>query len=110
SLALLLGSLIFDDLLNVGTPGHPYSGERAAHQYLVGMNTIPAVFVLVIETRRPKSGPSLLEGDVLHPIENLVGNLRAAIGEPFSVPIGCVFDYIFRREKSLLRRKTRSER
>src|SRR5205085_2943467 len=73
SLALLLGSLIFDDLLNVGTPGHPYSGERAAHQYLVGMNTIPAVFVLVIETRRPKSGPSLLEGDVLHPIENLVG-------------------------------------
>ena len=85
SLAIVLYSLLLNHFFNIGPSRHPNRGQRPAHQYLVRMNAIPAVFVLVIEARSAKRRPCFLEGDILHPIQNVIGHLGPSVGKPFSV-------------------------
>ena len=92
SLAIILCALIFDHLLNVGSSRHPHRRECPAHQHLVGMDTIPAVFILVVEARGTERGPRLFKGDILHAIEDVVGHLGPAVGKPVSMPVGRVLD------------------
>ena len=50
----------------------------------VAVELHPAVVVLVVEVRTAKHGPSLLEGDPLHPLQDIVRDPRPPILEPLA--------------------------
>src|SRR3954453_13346780 len=81
ALTTSLLALCLHHLLNIGPSGHPGSRQCASHEHLVGMDHKPSVFILMIETRFAQSGPRLLERDLLHTIEEAVGDFRATVGE-----------------------------
>ena len=88
--------------LHIWPARHPGRGERASHQYFIGMNGQPTVFVLMHEAVLLEDGPGFLECHLLHAVEDVVGHFWSAVGKSLAVPFGCVLDDILRSEETLL--------
>ena len=101
SFGLALGGDRFD---HVGAQRHVLGGKSAAGKGLVGMEGLEASVKLAFVAELAEILPDIFDGDVEGSLEEVVGNLRAAVGEPFSLPIGRIEQHLFLRHLYLRRR------
>ena len=59
------------------------------------MQGLEATVKLTLVAELAEILPHIFDGDVEGSLEEVVGNLRAAIGEPFSFPVGRVKQHLF---------------
>jgi hypothetical protein len=86
TLTMVLLAFCLHNLLNVGQSRHPGRHQCTTHEHLVGMDHKPSIFVLMIESRFAQSGPCLLERDLLHTLQDAVGNFRAPVRDATPLP------------------------
>ena len=71
-----------DDFLQVGTQRHHAYGDRAADEDAVGVQVDPVPLELEVVVVPPfDHAPGFVVGDMAHPLQDLVGDARPAIGE-----------------------------
>ena len=71
---------------------------------------VPLSIELVIKAVTLAHGPRLLDRDFFHPREDVVGHLRASIGEPVTLPTRRIFNQVFPGEDGHLRCRRRDRR
>ena len=106
--ALGLAALV-DHLLHIGPGRHVLGRQRPPDDGHILMEDLPAALELIAEALVPQDAPGILDGNVLHPLENVIGDLGPAVRRPLPGPRGSVeLHAVHRRDAhfGLVRRPT----
>jgi len=100
--AALLFAFLLDDVTHIRPEGMVVGRHRPPHEHGVRLGRDPAAFELVVKAVPPQDRPRPLDGYLLHAFEDVVGHLRAPVGEALPFPEGGVLDQILLREDAHL--------
>jgi hypothetical protein len=90
-----------DRLDHVGAQRHVLSGKSAAGEGLLRMQGLKAAVELALVAELAEILPDIFDRDVEGSLEEVIGNLRAAVGEALAFPLGRVEEYLFLRHLDL---------
>src|SRR5439155_11981635 len=100
SFSLALGG---DRLDHVGAQWHVLRSEGAAGKGFFRMEGLEATVKLALVAELAEILPDVFDGDVESPLEEVVGNLWAAVRKAFALPVGCIEHHLFLRHLYLRR-------